>query len=108
METMSVVTSVVVASIRLDGTAASSSHRSLVSAVGAASPGSAIAGRFGLTAGLAGGGAFLTAFPHVTINTIISTKPAAQSHACSTNRKFGSTTNGYATSASKLPQLLAA
>src|SRR4051812_1076836 len=103
---MSVVTSVVVASIRLDGTAANRSQRTLVAPVGA---GSSTAGPgLELAAGARAGGAFLTAFPHIRISTTSPTKPAAQSHACSTSRRFGSTTNGYATRARRLPTLLAA
>src|SRR5262245_13713417 len=107
IEMMSVVTSVVIPSMRLDGTAASRSQRSWVVQCGGGSS-AVVAGRRTPGAGCRAGGAKTTARPQAKIRNARPTNPTAQSQAWLTSFRLGSTTNGYATRASRLPKLLAA
>src|SRR5262245_13744874 len=108
IDRMSVETCVVTASIRLDGTAARRSQRTLVGQDGGGSSAGGAAARLDRGSGARGGGALKRARPQAAIRNTSTTKPAAQTQAWWTSRRFGSTTNGYATRASRLPKLLAA
>ena len=94
MDTMSVLISVVTASMRLDGTAPSNSQRSFVGQVGGGSSTAGAAAFLERGSGARGGGALRRARPQAAIRTASTRNPTAQSHACWTSRRFGSTTNG--------------